>query len=209
MKIEEEIYSRQKNLHITNAYSDVVIIGVGGVGSWIAFLIGLSGMVENLYLIDGDKVEVSNLNRTPYLFRQIGQYKVEAMQELILERRPFQKVIPINRNIDSSNQNDMNTLQDKGRIFDCRDIVDKLSEISPMIGGYDGDNISISTYYRHELVFDSGLNQRGYTTDSWLMPPLLIASLIVSKFYFGFNSGTRNYTTTLKKIVDNMLKEDK
>lgn len=44
----------------------VALIGVGGVGTWLSFLLGASG-VGSLKLIDGDRIEESNLTRQMYL----------------------------------------------------------------------------------------------------------------------------------------------
>jgi tRNA A37 threonylcarbamoyladenosine dehydratase len=72
------------NLSIPNAVS---IIGVGGVGSWIALLLAMIG-VPQLYIWDGDTIEASNLNRLPYGPATIGYPKVHALSMIILDRVP-------------------------------------------------------------------------------------------------------------------------
>ena len=58
--------------------SVVVIVGLGGFGSWLAYHLGASG-VGKLVLIDDDIVEPSNLNRQVlYCLHDIGRPKVEA-----------------------------------------------------------------------------------------------------------------------------------
>lgn len=60
------------------AKARVVVLGCGGLGSWAATGLACAG-VGGLVLIDGDRVETSNLNRQ-LLFeeRDIGQPKVES-----------------------------------------------------------------------------------------------------------------------------------
>lgn len=43
-------------------------------------------------LIDGDKVELSNLNRQEFFLNQVGKYKVDALKENILNINPEAKV---------------------------------------------------------------------------------------------------------------------
>jgi len=61
----------------------VVVVGVGGVGSWAAESLARSG-VGRLTLIDMDHVAESNINRQVHAIEPtIGQAKVLAMQERI------------------------------------------------------------------------------------------------------------------------------
>ncbi|WP_123769644.1 tRNA threonylcarbamoyladenosine dehydratase [Vulcaniibacterium tengchongense] len=59
----------------------VAVVGLGGVGSWVAEALARSG-VGHLTLIDADDLCVSNTNRQlPALAGQYGRAKVEAMAE--------------------------------------------------------------------------------------------------------------------------------
>lgn len=61
--------------------SRVVVLGVGGLGGWSAWSLACCGVGEML-LIDGDRVERSNLNRqTLYAEADIGRVKVEVAAE--------------------------------------------------------------------------------------------------------------------------------
>jgi tRNA threonylcarbamoyladenosine dehydratase len=61
----------------------VVVVGIGGVGSWAAEALARSG-VGRLTLIDMDHVAESNVNRQVHaLTPTLGQSKVEAMRERI------------------------------------------------------------------------------------------------------------------------------
>ncbi len=68
--------------------SHVVIIGIGGVGSWAAEAIARSG-IGKITLIDLDNIAESNINRQLHaLSSTIGVPKVMAMQQRILEINP-------------------------------------------------------------------------------------------------------------------------
>lgn len=58
--------------------TEVLILGAGAVGSWVASQLCHSG-VERLTLVDDDTVEISNLNRSLYTLQDVGQPKVEAL----------------------------------------------------------------------------------------------------------------------------------
>lgn len=61
----------------------VVVVGIGGVGSWAAEALARSG-VGRLTLVDLDNVAESNINRQVHaLSNTLGQAKVEAMRERI------------------------------------------------------------------------------------------------------------------------------
>lgn len=64
-----------------------ILIGGCGLGSVIAECALRLGF-ENLTVIDGDKVELSNLNRQNYTRKDIGRFKVEALKERLLEINP-------------------------------------------------------------------------------------------------------------------------
>lgn len=56
----------------------VAVLGVGGLGGWSAWALACIGVGE-LWLVDGDRVEVSNFNRQIlYTESQVGLLKVEA-----------------------------------------------------------------------------------------------------------------------------------
>ena len=68
--------------------SHVVVIGLGGVGSWAAEALARSG-VARLTLIDLDHVAESNVNRQIHATNDtLGQAKVQAMRERIASIHP-------------------------------------------------------------------------------------------------------------------------
>ena len=63
------------------ASARLVVLGVGGLGGWSALSLACCGVGEML-LVDGDRVEESNLNRQVlYTEADIGRLKVEAAAE--------------------------------------------------------------------------------------------------------------------------------
>jgi tRNA A37 threonylcarbamoyladenosine dehydratase len=70
------------------AKSHVLIVGVGGVGSYAAEAICRAG-VGKITLIDGDVVQKSNINRQlPALHSTIDEAKVEIMRKRLLDINP-------------------------------------------------------------------------------------------------------------------------
>ena len=66
----------------------VVVVGIGGVGSWSAEALARSG-IARLTLIDMDHIAESNVNRQIHaLTSTLGQSKVDAMRERIAQIHP-------------------------------------------------------------------------------------------------------------------------
>lgn len=64
-----------------------ILIAGAGLGSVIAECLLRMGF-ETLTIIDGDKVEESNLNRQNYTNNDIGKYKVDALRDSLLSINP-------------------------------------------------------------------------------------------------------------------------
>ncbi|MFM8710597.1 MAG: ThiF family adenylyltransferase [Sphingomonadales bacterium] len=72
--------------HLNNAH--VMVVGLGGVGSYAAEFIARSG-IGKMTIIDGDTVDPSNRNRQlPALFTTHGMPKATLMQERLLAINP-------------------------------------------------------------------------------------------------------------------------
>lgn len=61
---------------------DVTIAGVGGIGSWLAFMIARLS-VNTIRLIDDDLVDRTNMAGQMFCNTDVGQHKVEAVRRLI------------------------------------------------------------------------------------------------------------------------------
>ena len=95
------LYGDAAYLRIRSAH--VVVVGVGGVGSWAAEALARCG-VRALTLIDLDHVSESNINRqVQALGRTLGQSKVKALCERIADIHPACAVSCIEEFVDASN----------------------------------------------------------------------------------------------------------
>lgn len=75
--------------------SHVMVVGVGGVGSWAVEALARSG-VGHITMVDMDHVSESNINRQVHATQAtLGQSKIAAMQERIALINPVCKVICI------------------------------------------------------------------------------------------------------------------
>jgi tRNA A37 threonylcarbamoyladenosine dehydratase len=84
------LYGARSAAQIFSAH--VVVVGIGGVGSWSAEALARSG-IGRLTLIDMDHVSESNINRQVHaLDSTLGQSKVEAMRLRILDIHPNCKI---------------------------------------------------------------------------------------------------------------------
>ena len=81
----------------------VVVVGIGGVGSWAAEALARSG-VARLTLIDLDHIAESNINRQIHaLGSTLGQSKTHAMRTRIADINPDCQVICIEEFVDAEN----------------------------------------------------------------------------------------------------------
>ena len=84
------LYGTQGAQHIAQAH--VVVVGIGGVGSWAAEALARTG-VGQLTLIDMDHLAESNINRQIHAQdATLGQAKITAMQERIAAYNPVCQV---------------------------------------------------------------------------------------------------------------------
>ena len=66
--------------------SKVLVIGLGGVGGSAIETLARSG-VENIILVDYDKVDITNINRQLIAFHStIGEYKTDVFEKRICKK---------------------------------------------------------------------------------------------------------------------------
>ncbi|RYF07980.1 MAG: tRNA threonylcarbamoyladenosine dehydratase [Comamonadaceae bacterium] len=83
--------------------ASVVVVGIGGVGSWAAEALARSG-VGRITLIDMDHVAESNVNRQIHATTQtLGQAKIEAMRDRIALINPACEVLCIDDFVTEAN----------------------------------------------------------------------------------------------------------
>lgn len=82
----------------------VAVLGVGGLGGRVAYELACCGVGE-MWLIDGDRVEESNLNRQiQYAEADIGRLKVEATAERLRAFNSSIEVKPVPQRVENEGQ---------------------------------------------------------------------------------------------------------
>ena len=105
----------------------VAVFGIGGVGGYTVEALARAG-VGTLYLIDGDTLSYSNLNRQLFaLHSTIGQYKTAAAAARIADINPACTVYQITRHVLPA---DDGTLPDLPFLPDIDFIVDAVDTIA-------------------------------------------------------------------------------
>lgn len=101
-------YSRNR-IYISKLYqqkikSTRILVAGCGIGSVIAECALRLGF-ENIILVDGDSVEVSNLNRQNYLSSDIGNRKCDSIKSRLLNINPLAKINVLSYYLDKNNIN--------------------------------------------------------------------------------------------------------
>ena len=91
--LQSDLFSRSKGILDSAALSDacVFIVGLGSVGSFVAELLAMSG-VMNFILIDFDLVEVANAIRQNTGVYDAGRYKTKVAAQKIKNKNPYANV---------------------------------------------------------------------------------------------------------------------
>ncbi|MBR5276630.1 MAG: tRNA threonylcarbamoyladenosine dehydratase [Bacteroidaceae bacterium] len=85
------------------ASSRVLVVGLGGVGSWAAEMLCRSG-VGHLTLVDADLVDVTNINRQmPALVSTVGRPKCDVVAARLREINPQADIVAVNMFVDADN----------------------------------------------------------------------------------------------------------
>jgi len=86
-------------------HKTVLIIGLGGVGSYAVEALVRSG-ISNFIIVDNDTISLSNLNRQLMTYHSnIGSFKTDEIQKRILDINPKANIIKITKFIDMNNIN--------------------------------------------------------------------------------------------------------
>lgn len=114
----ERLYGKESLERFTQSH--IVVIGIGGVGSWVAEALARNA-IGKLTLIDLDVVAESNINRQlPALSNTIGHNKIEVMAERIKQINADCEVILIDDFISLDNFAELIPI-DAHFIVDCID----------------------------------------------------------------------------------------
>ncbi|WP_413533579.1 ThiF family adenylyltransferase [Empedobacter brevis] len=102
--------------------SNVLIVGLGGVGSFAAEFIARAG-VGKMTIVDGDTVDITNINRQlPALHSTVGQHKVDVVGNRLMDINPELQLTRINEFLSPERTQEIVT-NDFDYILDCIDSV--------------------------------------------------------------------------------------
>ena len=117
----EGLIGKDNVLKLNN--TKVLLVGVGGVGG-IALETLIRNGIENIIIVDKDKVDITNKNRQIIaLHSTIDKYKCDAFKERTLDINSNCNITVINEFLDESNIDDIFKL-DFDYVIDCCDTVD-------------------------------------------------------------------------------------
>ena len=99
----------------------VLVVGLGGVGSFAAEFLARSG-VGNLTIVDGDTVDLTNINRQlPALHSTLGMDKADVMESRLKDINPEIKIKKINRFLNPEEMSELLEGQNFNYVVDCID----------------------------------------------------------------------------------------
>ena len=108
--------------------SKVAVIGLGGVGGTATESLIRSG-IENIIIVDYDKVDITNLNRQIIASREnIGKSKTDATEKRILSINPNCKITKLKLKLDLNNIDTLFNLE-FDYLLDCCDTITVKQEI--------------------------------------------------------------------------------
>ena len=124
------LYGVKGGQNIRSAH--VVVVGIGGVGSWAVEALARSG-VARLTLIDLDHIAESNINRQIHaLSNTLGQSKVEAMRERIFQINPDCDVHCVEEFVDAANWPGIAQLDTRAESLSILDACDQVKAKTAM-----------------------------------------------------------------------------
>ena len=136
--------------------SNILIVGLGGVGSFAAEFLVRSG-IGNLTIVDGDTVDITNINRQlPALNSTIGKNKTDVVAERILDINPEINLKKINEFLEPERMEEILTQEKFDYVLDCID------SLSPKLA-------LIITCKRKKIKLVSAMGAGGKTDPSKVM----------------------------------------
>lgn len=136
--------------------ANILIVGLGGVGSFAAEFIARAG-VGSMTIIDGDTVDSTNINRQlPALHSTIGKNKVDVVADRLLDINPLLNLTPINEFLSPERMESILTAEKFDYILDCID------SVSPKLA-------LIKSAKKHKIKLISAMGAGGKTDPSKVM----------------------------------------
>jgi len=154
---DEEIYRYSRNVMLPEVGRDgqrrwraarVAVVGAGGIGSAALYYLVAAG-VGQISIIDGDAVEMSNLQRQIlHNIHDLGRRKVESAWETLTALNPQCRLLLHDTRLDAANIRDILTendlVLDASDNFETRLLVadccwrDQIPLVSAAVGGFQG-----------------------------------------------------------------------
>lgn len=123
-----ELLLGQDNLDKLNN-TRVLIFGVGGVGSWCAEALVRTG-IRHITIVDSDRICITNCNRQLMATsKTVGQVKVEALRERLLEINPDADIVAFQKVYDKTTADSFH-MEEYDFIIDA---IDSLAEKADLI----------------------------------------------------------------------------
>ena len=136
--------------------TNILIVGLGGVGSFAAEFVVRSG-IGNLTIVDGDTVDITNINRQlPALNSTNGKNKTDVVAERILDINPEINLKKINEFLEPELMEEILTQEKFDYVLDCID------SLSPKLA-------LIITCKRKKIKLVSAMGAGGKTDPSKVM----------------------------------------
>jgi len=201
-----DIYKRQCMIDDLSS-SSAMVIGIGGVGSWLALDLALIG-VGTLVIVDPDTIEASNLNRKMFMIKQVGLKKVDAITSLISERRPDTIVLTVDDYFDIAllKKYKVDYVFDATDSLATRKLIDSYYkantdvEMPPFCKcGYDGflGTISVNDFDSGRWGDDGSYN----AVPSFVGTPQVLSALAVIELVLCKSSASTSYNFNVKKLL--------
>lgn len=103
--------------------SNVLVVGLGGVGSFAAEFLARAG-IGKMTIVDGDAVDLSNINRQlPALHSTVGKLKTEIMSDRLLDINPDLELQKLDEFLNPENMEEILNSQKFDYVLDCIDSV--------------------------------------------------------------------------------------
>lgn len=209
-------------------FDKIMILGLGGIGAWVAQWFARMSSTRYMILIDPDCIEESNLNRTPFTIFDIGDLKVRSVANMITSCNPSISVYPYNRLFDDTFMKEIDEMVtrpdwvmyiDNLLVIDCRDnyyndyhLFDHRrfkNEATIIRSAYNGESVTIDFDPKHHPVMGRG----GYTTQPSHVLPAALAGLLTVVCALNYESYSNSRSsgvidTTNRYLFDNPLTFD-
>jgi molybdopterin/thiamine biosynthesis adenylyltransferase len=181
-RVEIVDYSRQAEMD--SKMRDVknklnVIVGCGGIGFWLGIQLAMIG-AKHFLLVEGDKIDESNLNRLPVPQTWVGINKAIALSKMITFLRPLASTVIIQKHVQKETISILNTATHKLRtslgsgaiIWDCTDNARIQKELYKAFKdeytyrklGYEA--FDVGCYRDFNIWIDEATYQPGYRTSN-------------------------------------------